>query len=92
MHIPTNSTNIPLQRCLDLEVKLDTPKGLRILFCVRFPLPGFWQVRSPAQTGRGVFATKDIPAGTVIDVCPVLVLGLQENKKHIEHTSLYHFT
>jgi|SRR5690242_964350 len=43
-------------------------------------------------TGRGVFATKIIPAKTVIEVCPVLILGLEENKAHIEHTSLYHYT
>jgi hypothetical protein len=44
------------------------------------------------STGRGVFATEIIPAKTVIEVCPVLVLGLNENKKHIEYTSLYHYT
>ena len=42
--------------------------------------------------GRGVFATKDIPAKTILDICPVLVLGIEENKQHIEHTSLYHYT
>ncbi|CAI6338556.1 unnamed protein product [Periconia digitata] len=63
-----NSSDIPLQRCADLIIKSDTPKG------------------------RGVFAAKDIPAKTVIDVCPVLVLGVQENVDHIEHTSLYHYT
>jgi hypothetical protein len=39
-----------------------------------------------------VFATKDIPAKAVIDTCPVLVLGLEENKQHVEQTSLYHYT
>jgi hypothetical protein len=43
-------------------------------------------------TGRGVFATKDIAAKTVIEVCPALLLGLNENKEHIERTSLYHYT
>jgi hypothetical protein len=42
--------------------------------------------------GRGVFSTEVIPAKTVIEVCPVLILGLEENKTHIEHTSLYHYT
>ncbi|KAF2100643.1 SET domain-containing protein [Rhizodiscina lignyota] len=42
--------------------------------------------------GRGIFATARIPAGTVIDVCPVLVLGVEENREHIEKTSLYHYT
>ena len=42
--------------------------------------------------GRGVFATNSIPAGTIIDVCPVLVLRIDENKEHVEKTSLYHYT
>ncbi|KAF1960256.1 protein methyltransferase [Byssothecium circinans] len=49
-------------------------------------------IKSETAKGRGVFATKDIPTKTVIDICPVLVLGLEENVKHIEHTSLYHYT
>lgn len=44
------------------------------------------------ESGRGVFSTHVIPAKTVIEVCPVLILGLAENKTHIEHTSLYHYT
>jgi hypothetical protein len=48
--------------------------------------------RANQSTGRGVFATEIIPAKTVIEVCPVLVLGLNENKEHIEYTSLYHYT
>ncbi|KAF2127128.1 SET domain-containing protein [Dothidotthia symphoricarpi CBS 119687] len=59
---------IPLHRCPDLEIKLDTPKG------------------------RGVFATKDIPAKTVVDVCTVLVLGLEENALYVGRTALYHYT
>lgn len=42
--------------------------------------------------GRGVFSSVSIPSGTIIDTCPVLVLDPVENKKHIEHTSLYHYT
>ncbi|KAF1830875.1 protein methyltransferase [Decorospora gaudefroyi] len=68
MGVPPDQDNIPLQRCPDLVIKSDTPKG------------------------RGVFATKDIPARTIIDICPVVVLGLEENKEHIEKTSLYHYT
>ncbi|USP76775.1 hypothetical protein yc1106_04049 [Curvularia clavata] len=49
-------------------------------------------IKADTPKGRGVFATKDIPAYTVIDVCPVLVLEIEENKKHIEKTSLYHYT
>ncbi|KZM20665.1 uncharacterized protein EKO05_0007200 [Ascochyta rabiei] len=68
MATPSSKSDVPLQRCPDLYIKVDTPKG------------------------RGVYATKTIPAKTVIDVCPVLILGLDENKTHIEHTSLYHYT
>ncbi|OAL48755.1 SET domain-containing protein [Pyrenochaeta sp. DS3sAY3a] len=49
-------------------------------------------IKNDTPKGRGVFSTKDIPAKTIIDVCPVLILGLQENKDYIEHTSLYHYT
>ncbi|KAF2117687.1 hypothetical protein BDV96DRAFT_399706 [Lophiotrema nucula] len=42
--------------------------------------------------GRGVFTSAFISKGSVIDVCPVLLLGLEENVKHIGHTSLYHYT
>ncbi|CAO2658748.1 Nn.00g064710.m01.CDS01 [Neocucurbitaria sp. VM-36] len=68
MGVVNEKSDIPLQRCPDLVIKSDTPKG------------------------RGVFAAKDIPARTILDVCPALVLGLEENKAHIEHTSLYHYT
>ncbi|KAF2266685.1 protein methyltransferase [Lojkania enalia] len=61
------------------------------------PIPLFLSHQTPFKhltptPGRGVFATSHIPAKTIIDVCPVLVLGLEENVKHIEHTSLYHYT
>ncbi|KAF4637332.1 hypothetical protein G7Y89_g749 [Cudoniella acicularis] len=42
--------------------------------------------------GRGVFASKDIPARTVLEVSPVLVLDPKENDEHIKHTELYHYT
>ncbi|KAF2184353.1 protein methyltransferase [Zopfia rhizophila CBS 207.26] len=68
MGIASDRSHIPLQRCADLVIVSDTPKG------------------------RGVFASRNIPAKTVIDVCPVLVLGVEENENHIKHTSLYHYT
>ncbi|KAL6703212.1 hypothetical protein ACN47E_010074 [Coniothyrium glycines] len=49
-------------------------------------------IKSDTPKGRGVFATENIPSGTVIDICPVLLLGIQENKDHIEQTSLFHYT
>ncbi|EME83832.1 uncharacterized protein MYCFIDRAFT_195052 [Pseudocercospora fijiensis CIRAD86] len=47
---------------------------------------------SNTAKGRGVFASAPIPAGTIIDVSPVLILSIEENLNHIEHTSLYHYT
>lgn len=87
MATPTNSSDISLQRFPDLLIKPDTPKG--ILVPSRMPLHEKLNLRI---LGRGVFATKSIPAKTIIDTCPVLVLSAEENVKHIEHTSLYHYT
>ncbi len=43
-------------------------------------------------SGRGVFASKDIPASTILEVSPVLVLDKNENEDHISKTELYHYT
>ncbi|GAB1741308.1 hypothetical protein NU219Hw_g6547t1 [Hortaea werneckii] len=42
--------------------------------------------------GRGVFAGRDIPSGSIIDICPVLMLDPVENVEHVEKTVLYHYT
>ncbi|GAB7365228.1 hypothetical protein MBLNU230_g6314t1 [Neophaeotheca triangularis] len=42
--------------------------------------------------GRGVFATRPIPASTTIEISPVLVLDPEENERHIARTELYHYT
>jgi hypothetical protein len=42
--------------------------------------------------GRGVFASRLIPAGTVIDISPVLVFPNQEVDEHASHTMLQHYT
>jgi hypothetical protein len=39
-----------------------------------------------------VFASKDIPARTVLEVCPVLVLDPVENEEHVRKTDLYNYT
>lgn len=39
-----------------------------------------------------MFARLDLPRRTVIETCPVLVLGVEENKEHIEKTSLFNYT
>lgn len=40
--------------------------------------------------GRGVFTTKVIPAGTVIEISPVIVLSAKD-RTFIEETKLYHY-
>ena len=40
--------------------------------------------------GRGVFTTKSIPADTVIEISPVIVLSSKE-RKDIEKTKLFHY-
>jgi hypothetical protein len=40
--------------------------------------------------GRGVFTTKNIPAGTVIEISPVIELS-QKDRTQIEGTKLYHY-
>ena len=40
--------------------------------------------------GRGVFTTKSITAGTVIEISPVIELSEKE-RKQIEGTKLYHY-
>ncbi|OBT96804.1 hypothetical protein VE01_04121 [Pseudogymnoascus verrucosus] len=42
--------------------------------------------------GRGVFAGRDIPGGTILEVCPVLILDPQENEEHVRKTDLYNYT
>lgn len=41
--------------------------------------------------GRGVFATESIASGTIIDICPVLVLSHEDNK-HVAQSALYHYS
>ena len=40
--------------------------------------------------GRGVFTTKSIPADTIIEISPVIVLSSKE-RKDIEKTKLFHY-
>lgn len=45
---------------------------------------------APSNKGRGVFTSKNIPAGTVIEISPVIDLTIKE-RKQIEGTKLYHY-
>ena len=47
-------------------------------------------VKPAGAKGRGVFTSKSIPADTVIEISPVLVLKPKE-RKTLEATLLYHY-
>jgi hypothetical protein len=98
--IPTkDDEKIELKRAEGLVLILDTPKGIRPSSTPRLCFSevfldlcivdswtnGIW-------TGRGVFANKDIPGKSIIEICPVLVLDPVENEEHIKKTELYHYT
>lgn len=40
--------------------------------------------------GRGVFTTKSLPAGEIIEISPVIVLSAKD-RKHLEETKLFHY-
>ncbi|KAJ9612063.1 hypothetical protein H2200_003658 [Cladophialophora chaetospira] len=42
--------------------------------------------------GRGVFATKEISRGTIVEISPVLIFTEDEVEKHTRHTTLQHYT
>jgi len=45
---------------------------------------------APSKGGRGVFTTQDIPAGTIVEISPVIVLTAKE-RKTIEQTRLFDY-
>ena len=48
-------------------------------------------VIAPSENrGRGVFTTKNIPAGTVVEISPVIELSIKD-RKQIEGSLLYHY-
>ena len=59
---------------------------------VHFSPVNFISISEIVFLGRGVFAGRDIPAGTQLDVCPVLVLDPKENEEHVRKTDLYNYT
>ncbi|KAI5809582.1 hypothetical protein DFH27DRAFT_152038 [Peziza echinospora] len=42
--------------------------------------------------GRGVFSSVPIPAGTIIETAPILLLSMEEWESHIKHTCLAHYS
>ena len=47
-------------------------------------------IGSSPKRGRGVFTTKNLKKGTVIEISPVIVLS-EKDRKTIEKTLLYHY-
>lgn len=72
-----------LRRLSTLELVLDTPKGT-----TSHPLPP----SANPPPGRGVFATALIPAGTLIDTAPIILLPPNDFTTHITHTTLLHYS
>ncbi|CUS14652.1 unnamed protein product [Tuber aestivum] len=42
--------------------------------------------------GRGVFSTRKIEAGTVVDTAPVIILNKEQFDNYIRHSLLQHYT
>lgn len=79
---------VALQRFAPLHLLSNTPKGMAPCRSIR--LTSF---QAHVRTlGRGVFAGRDVPSGSIIETCPVLILDPVENVEQIEKTSLYHYT
>jgi SET domain-containing protein len=53
-------------------------------------LSPFLVIATSENRGRGVFTTKNIPTGTIIEISPVIELTAKE-RKQIEGTKLYHY-
>ena len=53
-------------------------------------ISSFLTVQSSPNRGRGIFTSKNIKKGTVIEISPVLVLTEKE-RKTIEKTILFHY-
>ncbi len=53
-------------------------------------LPGYLFVSRTADRGRGVFTSRDLKAGEVIEVCPVIVFS-KKDRLLIDDTFLYEY-
>lgn len=86
---PASGDGVQLERAAGLLLFLDTPKGIqsRPYFC-------YYSSRlrlTDSDPGRGVFAAEDIPAQTIIETCPALVLP-PKDLDAIRSTELNHYT
>ncbi|KAI0632465.1 hypothetical protein C8Q77DRAFT_1074420 [Trametes polyzona] len=50
------------------------------------------RIEYAGRKGRGVYATREIPSQTLIDVSPVLLFGADEYEAHGRYTVLDHYT
>ncbi len=48
------------------------------------------EIRTTSATGRGVFATRAIAAGELLEIAPVIVLSA-DDRLHVMHTRLYEY-
>jgi SET domain-containing protein len=53
-------------------------------------ISSFLTIDTSPKRGRGIFATKNINKGTIIEISPVIVLSEKE-RKTIEKTLLFHY-
>ena len=82
---PVHDDAVALNRALGIGIVMDTPKGpvTRLLL-------GLFNADLDS-VGRGIVATKDIPARTIVETSPVLVLPVQDLKA-LKSTLLNHYT
>lgn len=73
-----STTNPPKHENPQQPIKLQRASGLTLV--------------SHTPKGRGVFASQLIPAKTIIEVCPVLILDPADAGNHISKTMLDHYT
>ncbi|CCA73599.1 hypothetical protein PIIN_07551 [Serendipita indica DSM 11827] len=50
------------------------------------------EIRMHPTKGRGVYASRPISVGTVVEISPVLLFGREEYENHGKHTLLDHYT
>ena len=84
---PSNNDVVALNRASGLVVVMDTPKGLVIIHNARIAA----HANAKTIVGRGIFAGKDIPAGSVVETSPVLIMPMQDLDA-LKSTLLNHYT
>lgn len=84
---PSNNDVVPLNRASGLVVVMDTPKGLVIIHNARIAA----DADAKTIVGRGIFAAKDIPARSIVETSPVLIMPMQDLDA-LKSTLLNHYT